>query len=67
MSTDHAGCREQLRQQAVALGLDVTVSTARPLVVGSYPPGGFRCPHGTQYWIEPSGEQIAQWHRDGTP
>jgi hypothetical protein len=67
MSTDHAGCREQLREQAATLGLDVTVSTAPPLVVGPYPPGGFRCPHGITYWIEPSGEQIAQWHRDGTP
>jgi hypothetical protein len=43
----------------------VNVSTAPPIVHGPYPVGEFTCPHGTTYYIHPTGEQIAQWARDG--
>jgi hypothetical protein len=42
-------------------GLEIHVSTQPPLTRGPYTTDGFRCPHGTTYWIEPTGEQIADW------
>lgn len=56
-----------LRQRLAAYDVDVSVSTAPPLVRGPYPTECYTCPHGTQYWVEPTGEQIAQWHRDNAP
>ena len=67
MSEDHSQCREELRASATRLGMDVTVSAAPPIALGPYPPHSYICPHGTTYWISPTGEQIAQWRRDGTP
>lgn len=64
---NHAGCREFIREAAAQLGADVVVSTAPPLVEGPYGVNSYRCPHGVEYFIEPSGEQIAAWVRDGTP
>lgn len=59
-------CAEFLRERMAAgtdtwPGCEVTVSTARPLVVGPYGVNGFICPHGTEYFMEPTGEQIADW------
>lgn len=65
--SDHAKCRETLRAKALEGGSEVTVSAEPPLVRGAYPAEAFTCPHGTTYWIEPTGEQIAQWVKDGTP
>jgi hypothetical protein len=47
-----------------AQGCEVTVST-QPLPPGPYTTEGFRCPHGTTYWIGPTGQQVAEWIRDG--
>lgn len=58
-------CAQQLIDMSADLGAEITASTARPLVVGLYGINGFRCPHGVEYWIEPTGEQIAQWAADG--
>ena len=55
----HAGCEAFLKTQAAGVGLDVHVSTVPPLVAGPYTTDPFVCPHGTAYWIEPTGEQIA--------
>ncbi len=63
--TTHAECREYVRQTMAELGCEVTVSTAPPLVEGPYENEGFKCPHGTTYWVQPTGEQIMQWARDG--
>lgn len=46
-------------------GCEITVSTARPIVVGPYGVNGYTCPHGVEYWIEPTGEQIADWAARG--
>ena len=62
----HASCPEVLRSGMTDLGVEVTVSAAPPLVAGPYTTEGFRCPHGTAYWIEPTGEQIARWAEEGT-
>lgn len=62
----HEECREVLRATAAERGVDIVVSTARPLVASPYGANSFRCPHGTEYFIEPSGEQITQWVKDGT-
>lgn len=61
----HAGCAQRLRDGMAPV--EITVSEAPPLVAGPYTTEGFTCPHGVTYWIEPTGEQIAQWRRDGVP
>lgn len=63
--TEHKDCAAFLRQQSADLGVDVTVSTAPPLVASPYGVTAFACPHGTTYYMEPTGEQIAAWTRDG--
>lgn len=63
----HAQCRNELLDRMAASGIEITVSTEKPIVLGPYTTDGFTCPHGTTFWIEPTGEQIAQWQRDGTP
>ena len=60
-------CAGTLRDDAAELGLDVTVSTAPPVVIGPYTSEPFVCPHGVTCWIEPTGEQIARYVKDGTP
>jgi hypothetical protein len=61
----HSTCRQTLIDGMRAQGVEITVSTLPPLVEGPYTTDPFTCPHGTTYWIEPTGEQIAQWVRDG--
>lgn len=63
--TNHAECRGFLRGLAAKHGTEVVVSTAPPIVAGPYQTGAFTCPHGTTFYIEPTGEQIAEWTRDG--
>jgi hypothetical protein len=62
---DHAGCADVLRDGMAPV--EITVSTERPIVAGPYTTEPFVCPHGTAYWIEPTGEQIVQWCQDRTP
>jgi len=52
-------CAAFLKAQAAENGLDVHVSTQPPIVAGPYTTEAFVCPHGTAYWIEPTGEWIA--------
>ena len=62
----HGECREYLRLMALTQrDTDITVSTVAPLVAGPYTTAPFICPHGVRHWIEPTGEQIAQWAKDG--
>lgn len=58
-------CEQTLRDKWAKYGTEVTISTAPPLVAGPYTKPGMTCPHGVTYWMEPTGEQIAQWARDG--
>jgi hypothetical protein len=72
---DHDGCRDVLRRslaracgRAGLPGIDATISAAPPLVSappGHWQPMGYTCPHGTTYWIEPTGEQRARWRAEG--
>lgn len=64
---DHRACPRLLKQATAAGGVEVTVSTCRPLISGRYTTAPYICPHGTKFWIEPTGEQIARWAQDGTP
>lgn len=57
--------RERWAQVCGDQPTEVTISTQPPLVIGPYTKDGLRCPHGITYWLEPTGEQIAQWVRDG--
>lgn len=43
---------------------EITASTARPLVASPYGENSIFCPHGVEYWIEPTSEQITAWNRD---
>ena len=56
------GCADQLRTGMHPT--EITVSTEPPLIDGPYTTAGFRCPHGTTYWIEPTSEQIAKWRSE---
>ncbi len=58
---NHADCPRVIAETFAEKGGEVTVSTAHPLVAGPYSGGGFVCWHGTTYWVEPTGEQIARW------
>lgn len=62
---DHATCAETFRNAALQLGSKCTVSTLPPLVPGPYTTAPFICLHGTAFWIEPTGEQIAEWVKGG--
>lgn len=62
---DHTACEAYLLDFWRGQGMDVTVSTRPPLVQGPYTQPGMTCPHGTTFWFEPTGDQIAQWVRDG--
>lgn len=67
MATDHLFCANQLKKAAGDIGTDIVISTEPPIVQGEYETGEFTCPHGVTFYIEPSGEQIAEWVRTGTP
>lgn len=58
-------CWREIKDRMAAMGVEVTVSTRPPLVAGPYTVEGLTCPHGVDYWWEPTGEQIAEWVRDG--
>jgi hypothetical protein len=58
-------CAQLLIDNMAAMGAEVTVSTAPPIVVGPYTVDPFHCPHGVEYWIEPTGEQICAWVEAG--
>lgn len=58
-------CWRTLKAEAAAEGIDITVSALPPLVKGPYTVAPIACPHGVTYWMEPTGEQIAQWVKDG--
>jgi hypothetical protein len=66
MSESHDECAKFLRTEMAAMGVDVTVSTARPLIAGPYTTDAFVCPHKVDFWLEPTGEQIAKWVEAGT-
>lgn len=63
--SDHDDCAADLRQQMAGLGCDATVSTLPPIVPSPYGVASFHCPHGVEFFTEPTGEQIAAWARDG--
>lgn len=62
-------CESKLREKwAQVCGeqqTEITIRTVPPLVIGPYTKPGLTCPHGITYWLEPTGEQIAEWARDG--
>ena len=57
---DHQECAAELR--AGMAPLDVVISTAPPLVPNPFTTEPFVCPHGVAFWMEPTGEQLAEWH-----
>lgn len=58
-------CAQTLATLSTDFGAEIHVSTLPPLVDGPYENAGFRCPHGIEYWIAPTGEQIADWAARG--
>lgn len=51
-------CPAAFKKAAAEMGLDVVLSTAPPIVYNPYTTAT-TCPHGTHYWLEPTGEMIA--------
>lgn len=62
---NHANCATWMKEQFAALGAEITVSTAPPLVKTDYDQTPFVCPHGTTFYHAPTSEQIAEWARGG--
>ena len=60
-------CAQKLIDESAALGAEIHVSTLPPLIQGPYENAGFTCPHGTDYWIAPTGDQVASWVETRTP
>lgn len=64
-ATDTPPCREFLVAQMAEMGVDAVASSARPIIPSTYGVTSFICPHGIEYFLEPTGDQIAAWARDG--
>lgn len=65
---NHAECPAFLKAKMAELGCDITVTDLKPLVQSPYSKdgnGAAKCPHGTTFYFEPTGDQIAEWARDG--
>lgn len=62
---DLEDCAGHLHRGMAEQGIDITITTQPPLVHGPYTVAGFVCPHQVSYWMEPTGEQIAKWAKDG--
>jgi hypothetical protein len=60
-------CAQLIIDLSAERGTEIHVSTQPPLVRGPYENAGFRCPHGVEYWIAPTGEQIARWVETRAP
>lgn len=65
MTADHCTCAGELSGRMAHMGVEITVSTEPSIVRGPYTSDGFTCPHGVTFWIEPTGEQITEWAREG--
>lgn len=63
--TDTPPCRELLVTEMAKLGVEATASSAAPIVPSPYGVTSFVCPHSIEYFLEPTGDQIAAWARDG--
>lgn len=64
---DHADCLPFIRSAFEGKGADVVVSTLPPLVYGPYTTDALMCPHGTTYYLEPTGDQVAKWALESRP
>jgi len=66
-----SACAEFLREhmaaigEEAAVGCEIVVSTAPPLVASPYGANGYECEHGVTYWIEPTSEQVMKWNSEG--
>lgn len=63
-------CRQLIVDTMRSLGCEVAASSKPPLVANPYAliyeeRGVMSCPHGVAWWIEPTGDQQAQWAKDG--
>lgn len=69
---DDEACKAALIRTAATnpdyVAVDVHVGEQSPQWHAAHlPPAGFRCPHGVQYWVQPTRQQIDEWTREGTP
>ena len=65
LPAEHDGCRQVLVDGMAKHGVEATVSTAPPIIPTPYDQAPFRCPHGVNFYMAPTSEQIAEWRRDG--
>ena len=57
---DHRNCRKRLVAAYAQMGVEMTASTEPPLVRNGHT-SLYECPHSVEYWLEPTGEQLAAW------
>lgn len=62
---DTPPCRRLLVDEMAKLGVDATASPAPPIIPTAYAAFSAFCPHGIEYWMEPTGDQIAAWAKAG--
>jgi hypothetical protein len=58
-------CSAVLRGILAERGVEVTASTAPPIIQNEYTVDPYSCPHGVLFWLEPTSEQIARWAEAG--
>lgn len=57
----HDDCAAYLRGKAAQTGLDLLVSETKPTVsYPEFPASVATCPHGTQFWVQPTPEEAAR-------
>ncbi len=56
----HAMCQPVIRDMFAERGCEVTVSIASPLIDNGFATS-ITCPHGVRLWMEPTGDQRADW------
>lgn len=61
------GCKDVCLNWFRERGMDVTVTTAPPLIETGYEALDMYCPHGVLWYAEPTSEQRRDWFRAGTP
>lgn len=65
MTSTSCRCGDLLRAHYAENGVEAHITTVPPIVAPAYQPLDMRCPHGVLWYAEPTGDQIAQWAKDG--
>ena len=56
---NHSECADAIREGFAPS--DYHVTTAPPIIQGTFTKEPFTCPHGVLFWAEPTGNQLMRW------